>query len=398
MLALPSSPGPDHTESNSPVNQQSEPCEQKVENTTPLAELVPATVEDNATHQTVFLDCNRNLSFTGPSRLVDEAFIQQPLEDNTLLVASSTSELPRRPAERHAKNRDDNMAVDFRITRSNNITPQTVQKPPNAKPTKKSMRQKKPPVVKRHPNLEFPQTTTSDGQLDTEIPSQGHSAVPIDVDKLPDLKETIPPSKTSKRRTAAAATMDTAVTKPLDEPRRHENRSFEINMSPVGLKPESKKRTIPDVEDNEAIHVADQERSTKRTRIDPEKPSYPALPYQRKKYGRTGRTSSPRVEFPAISTIDFDEIPDSKPPGVVERPNSRASAMNGKRLGKKTEPKPTAPKKRKQDVKLDAKPIVPKVPVLSSLAKRDNQAKESLSEIDHHVRPLSPSLVSLTNK
>jgi hypothetical protein len=346
VLELPFSPGPDHIESNSPINQQSEPCK-----------LVPPTVEDNAAHQTVFLDSNGNL-------------------DNTLLAASSTSEVPRRPAQRHAKNQDDIMAA----TPSNN-------KPPNAK---KGVRQKKPPVVQRHPNLEFPQTTTSNGQLDTEILSQGHSAMPIDVDKLPNPKETIPPSKTPKRRTAA-----------LDEPRRREDRSFEMNISPVGLKPESKKRTIPDVEDNEATHVADQERPTKRTRIDPEKSSYPALPYQRKKYGRTGRTSSLQAESPVILTVDFDEIPHPKPPGVVERPNSRVSTMNGKRSGKKTEPKPAAPKKRKQDVKLDAKPIVPKVPVSLSLAKAkgDNQAKASLFlEIDHHVRPLSPSPVSLTNK
>jgi hypothetical protein len=383
VLAMPSSPEFDRTEPNSSINQQSESRERKAENTTPSAELVTEIVEDNAAHQTVFLDRNGNLSFTDPHS-VNKAFIQPP-GDNTLLAISSTSELPRRLAQRSTKNQEDSTAVTSRVTRSNNIAPQTVPKPPNDKPKKRSAPTKKSPAVIRRTN----QTTTLDAQLHSQILSQGHSAVPIDVDKLPESKETVPPSKTpKKRRSATAGTMD-RVTKLLDEPQRHEDRSLEMNISPVDLKPENKKRAIHNIEDSEGIHVAEQERPNKRTRMDLEKPSHPALSYQRKKYGRNGRTSSPRGESP-IPTVDFDEIPDPNHTGVVERPNSRASAMNGKRSGKKTEPKPAAPKKRKeepQDVKLVVKPTAPKVPVSLAKAEGDKQARESLfSEIDHHVR------------
>ena len=279
-------------------------------------------------------------------------------------------------------------------TPSNNIAPQAVPKPPNVKAKKKSAPNKKSPAVKRRSN----QTTTLDIELHSQILSQGHSTVPIDVDKLPESKETIPPSKTQKRRSATAGTMD-RVTKLLDEPRRHEDHSLETNITPVDLKPENKKRAIRNIEDSEGTLVAEQERPNKRTRTNIEKPSYPALSYQRKKYGRNGRTSSPRSESP-IPTIDFDEIPDPNLTGVIERPNSRASAMNEKLSEKKTEPKPAAPKKRKrkqeaQDVKLVGKPTASKVPV--SL-KGDNQARESLSGTDHKVRLLSSSLISLVNK
>lgn len=395
VLAMPSSPGSDHTESNSPIkNQQSESHEQKAENATPSAELVTTIVEDNAAHETVFLDRNGNLSFADPSSPVDKVFIQHSLEGNTLLAVSSTSELPRRPRKRSTKNQNNSMAVTPRVTRSNNITPQTIQKPSN--PKKRSAPMKKPPVVKRHA-MKFPQTTTLDDQLCSGIPNQGHLVVPIDVDKFPDSKEAIPPSKAQKCPPAAAETVDRAAMMPLDESHGRGDPPLEINISPVDVKPESKKRAVYNIEDNEVIHIVDQERPTKRTRIDPEKPS---LPYQRKKYGRIGRTSSPRAEFP-IPAVDFDEIPDPKHIGVVERPNSRPSAMNSKHSGKKTEPKPAAPKKRKeehQDVKLGVKPTAQKVPVSLAKAKRDSQAKESLSKIDHHVHPLSSPPVSLTNK
>ena len=369
VLAMPSSPEFDHTEPKSPINQQSESHERKAENTTPSAELVTEIVEDNAAHSTIFLD--------------------------HIISVSSTSELPRRLAQRPTKNQEDGTPITSRATRFNNIAPQTVPKPPNDKPKKKSALTKKLPVVKRRPN----QTTTLDAQLHSQIQSQGHSAVPIDVDKLPESKEIIPPSKSQKCRSVVAETMD-RVTELLDEPRRHEDRSLETNISPVDLKPENKKRAIRNFEDSEAVHVAERERPNKRTRMDIEKPSHPALTYQRKEYGRNGRTSSPRGESP-IPTVDFDDIPDPDHTGVVERPNSRASAMNGKRSGKKTEPKPAAPKKRKQepqDVKLVVKPTAPKVPVSLVMAKRDNQARGSLSETDHHVRPLSSSPVSLVNK
>lgn len=378
VLAMPSSPEFDHTHPNSPINQQSESREREAENATPYAELVTEIIEDNAAHQTVFLDHNGDLSFMDP-HLANKAFIQ-PLGDNTLLAVSPTSELPRRPAQRSTKNQADSTTITSRVTRSNNIAPQTVPKLSNGKPKKKSAPRKKSPAIKRRTN----QTTTLDAQFRSQILSQGHSAVPIDVDKLPPLKETIPPSKIQKRHSATAGTVD-RVTKLLDEPRRHEDRSLETNISPVDLKPENKKRAIHKIEDS---HV-EQERSNKRTRMDLEKPLHPALSYQRKKYGRNGRTSSPRGESP-IPTVDYDEIPDPNHTGVVERPNSRASAMNGKRSGKKTEPKPAAPKKRKeepQDIKLVVKPTAPKVPVSLAKAKRDKQARESpFSEIDHHVR------------
>ena len=391
VLAMPSSPEIDHTEPNSPINQQSESHERKAENTTPSAELVTEIVEDNAAHQMVFLDHNGNLSITDP-HLVTKAF-NQSLGDNTLLAVFSTSELPLRLAQRSTKNREDSTAVTSRVTRSNNIVPQTVRKPPNGKPKEKSALTKKSPVVKRRPN----QTTTLDAQLHSQTLSQGHSAVPIDVDKLPESIETIPPSKTQKRRSATAGTMD-RVTKLLDEPRRYEDRSFETNISPVDPKPENKKRTIRNIEDSEGIHVAEQKHPNKRTRMDLEKPSHPALSYQRKKYGRNGRASSPRGGSP-IPTVDFDELPDSNHTGVIERPNSRASAVNGKRSGKKTESTPAAPKKREQepqDVKLVVK--APKVPVSLTKAKCDNQARLPLSETDHCVRPLSSSPASLVNK
>jgi hypothetical protein len=376
VLAMPSSPEFDHTAPNSPINQQSESREREAENTTPSAELVTEIIEDNAAHQTVFLDHNGNLSFTDPHP-VNKAFIQ-PLGDNTLLAISSTSELPRRLAQRSTKKQEDSTAITSRVTRSNNIAPQTV---PNGKPKKKSAPTKKSPAVKRRTN----QTATLDAQLRSQIISQGHSAVPIDVDKLPESKETIPPSKIQKRRSATAGTVD-RVTKLIDESRRHEDRSLETNISPVDLKPENKKRAIRNIEDSEGIHV-EQEGPNKRTRMDLEKPSHPALSYQRKKYGRNGRTSSPRGESP-IPTVDYDEIPDPNHTGDVERPNFR---VNGKRSGKKTEPKPAAPKKRKeefQDIKLVVKSTTPpKVPVSLAKAKTDKQARESpFSEIDHHVR------------
>ena len=372
VLAMPSSPESDQPEPNSPINQQSESREQKVENTTPSAELVTEVVEDNAAHQTVFLGHNGNLSFTVPHP-VNKAFIQS-LGDSTLSAVSSTSELPRRLAQRSTKKQEDSMAITSRVTRSNNIASQTVPKPQNGKLKKKSAPTEKLPAVKRRPN----QITTSDAQLHSQILSQGHSAVPINVDKLPESKEILPPSKTQKRRSASdlrptAGTMD-RVTKVLDEPRRHEDRSLKTNISPVDLKPENKKRAIRNIEDSEEIHVAEQERPNKRTRMDLEKPSHPALSYQRKKHGRNGRTSSPRGES-RVPTVEFDEIPDPNHTGVVERPNSRVSAMNGKRSGKKIEAKPTSTK-----------------------AKRDNQARESPSEIDYHVRPLSPSPVLLVIK
>ena len=367
---MPSTPEFDHPEPDSSINQRSESRERKAESTDPPAELVT----EIAAHHTVFLDHNGNLSFTGPHLAIG---------DNPLLAVSSTSEPPRRlpVVQRTTKNQEHSTAITSRVTRSNNIAPQTVPKPPNGKPKKKSTLTKKSPTVKRRPN----QTTTLDAQLHSQIQSQGHSAVPIDVDKLPESKEIIPPSKTQKCRSATARTR---VTKLLDEPRRHEDGSLEVNIS----KPENKKRAIDNIEDNEENYVAEQERLNKRTRIDLAKPSHPALSYQRKKYGRNGRTPSPRGESP-IPTINFDEIPDPNHTEVIERPNSRASAMNGKRSGKKTEPKPAAPKKMKQepqDVKLVVKSTAPKVLVSSAMAKRDNQARESLLETDH-VRPFSSS-------
>lgn len=378
---MPSSPGPpDRTELNSPINRQS-PCEEKVEDiisSTKLATAITEDEDDPHPMHSVFLDRSGNLSFTDPSypvsHPVHEASIEQSLGDNT--AASSTSGLPQRPAQQFAKNQNDGAAVASRVIHPDNTAPQAVQKRPVGRPRKTSTRTKKPPAVKRHANLEFPQTTI----LDT----QGHSAAPIDVDKFPDLTETIPLLKTQKRRLAAAGTgtTDRAVTKPLHEPVQFEDGSLQINISPVGLKSKSEKRSSRNMEDNEAIHVADQERSTKRIRIEP---SHPALPYQRKKYGRNARTSSPRAEPPEIPAIDFDEIPAPKPTGVVERLKPRGSAMNAKRVGKKSEPKPAAPKTRKQEVQSTA----PKIPVSLEKAKRDNQAKESLSKIDHYVHQLS---------
>lgn len=350
VLAMPSSPEFDHTEPNSPINQKSGCREQKAENATPSAELATEIVEDNAAHQ----------------------------------------------AQQSTENQKDNTAITSSVTRSNIIAPQTVPKPLNGKPKKKSAPTKKLPAVKRRPN----QTTTLDVQLHNQILIQGHSAVPIDIDKLPESKgTTIPPSKTQKRRSATAGTMARAVKKPLDEPLRYEDRSPETNIFP-NPKPENKKRNIRNIEESEGIHDAEQEHPNKRTRMDLEKPLHPALSYQRKKNCRNGRTPSPRGESPAIPIVDFNEIPDPKHTGVVERPVSRALAMNGKRSGKKTESKPVTPKKRKQepqDLKLVIKPV-PKVPVSLTKAKSDNQVREPLSEIDHHVRPLSSSPVSLVNK
>lgn len=154
-------------------------------------------------------------------------------------------------------------------TRSNNIVPQTVPRPPNGKPKKKSALTKKSLAVKRRPN----QITTLDAVLHSQILSQGHSAVSIDVDRLPELKETIPPSKTQKRRSATTGTVD-RVTKPLDEPRRHEDRSLETNISLVDLKPENKKRAIRNIEDSEGIHVDELERPNKRIRMDIENKNF----------------------------------------------------------------------------------------------------------------------------
>ena len=149
------------------------------------------------------------------------------------------------------------------VTRSNNIAPRTVPKSPNGKPKKKGVLIKKMPALKRRPN----QTTTLEVELQSQVLTQGHLAVPIDVDKLPESKETIPSSKTHKLRSVTAGTMD-RVTKLPDEPRRHEDRSLETSISHVDLKPETKKRAIRNIEDSEGIHVAEQERPNKRTRLD----------------------------------------------------------------------------------------------------------------------------------
>lgn len=282
------------------------------------------------------------------------------------------------------------------VTRSKNNGTQTIQNSPVGKPKKRSGFTKKSPAVERHPN----DTTTLDADLHSQILSQleGHSAVPIDVDKLPESKDAIPLSKTQVRRSAISGTMQRDM-KLLDEPRQHEHHLTETNISPVDLKPENKKRVFPpNIEDSTGTHVAEQERPNKRTRMDIEKPSHPALSYQRKKYGRNGRTSSPRGESP-VPTIDFDEMPDPNHTGVIERPNPRASAMNGKHSGKKTEPKLAAPQKREQEpqnIKLVGKPT-PKVPVSLTTAEGDKQARESLSETDHNVRPISSSPVFLVN-
>lgn len=388
-----SSPGPpDRTELSYPINQQSPHCsssrEQKGEDINTSTKLVTAIVEDDPDPiLSVFLDRSGNLSFTDPSYPVNKT----SLGDNTILAKSSSPELPPPLAQQSTKNQDEDAALTSRVTRSHNIAPQVVQKPPIGKPNKKSVPTKNPPAVKKYANLDFPQI---DAQLRSVI--LGHSAAPIDVDRFHDSKETVPLLKTQKRRSVAARAMNRAATKPLDEPL--EDRSLEISISPVDPKPESKKRSTRNMEDNEAIH---EERPTKRTRMESEKSSHPALPYQRKKYGRNGRTSSPRAESLEIPIVDFDEIPDPKPTGVVEGPKSRVSTMRGKRLGKKTETKLPAPKKReqeRQDVKLDVKPAAPRVPVSSVKTKRDNQARESPAEIDHHVHQISSFPVSLTNK
>jgi hypothetical protein len=145
------------------------------------------------------------------------------------------------------------------VSRSNNIGPQTVQKPSNGKLKKKSALPNKSPAAKGRPK----ETTTLEAELHSQILSQCHSAVPIDVDKLPGSKETIPPSKTQKHRLAATGTMD-RVTKVLDEPRRHGDRSLGTNIFPV----DHKRRAIRNIEDNEGVHVAEQERPSKRIRMD----------------------------------------------------------------------------------------------------------------------------------
>ena len=268
------------------------------------------------------------------------------------------------------------------VTRSKNIGTHTIQKSLNGNPKKTIGHTKKSPAVKRLPN----DTTTLDAELHSQILSQGNSAVPIDVDKLPELKEAIPPSETQIRRSAISGTME-RVTKALDEPRRNENRSMETNISLVDLTPENKKRAIPNIEDSEGIHVAEQERPNKRTCMDIAKPSHPALSYQRKKYGRNGRTSSPRGESP-IPTFDFDEMSDPNHTGVIERPNPRASDTNCKYSGKKTEPKLAAPQKREQepqDIKLVGKPTAPMASVSLTMAEGDNQARVPTK--DRHNRP-----------
>jgi len=392
VLAIPSSPGlSDPTESSPPINQQSDSSlsrEQKTGDITQSAELATAIVEDDSENRpvSVFLDHSGNLSFTHPLHPVNEAPIKQSFGDNTLLAGSSTFEL-----HRTTKNRDDVAAVTSRVTRSNNIAPQIVQNPPTSKPKKESVPIKNQPAVKRHANLQIPQTTILDAQLHDVISGQGYSASPIDVDNFHESKETVPLLKTQKRRLAAAGTIIREVTKPLDEARRLEDSSLKINISPVVLKPESKKRSSRNMEESEVIHSSDQERPTKRARIDPERPSHPVFPYQRKKYGRNGRISSPRAESPAVPTFDFDEIPEPEPNGAVKHPKPRASAMKGKRVGKKTRGGPAAPKKGHQDVKVDVKPTAPKVPVSLAKAKQYNQARESFSKIDHHVRQLSLS-------
>lgn len=356
-----SSPGPSNrTELSYPINQQSPHCssfrEQKGEDKNTSTKPVTAIVEDDADPMpSVFLDRNGNLSFTDPSYPVNKA----SLKDNTILANYSSPELLPPLAQQSTKNQDEDVAVTSRVTRSHNIAPQVVQKLPIGKPNKKSAPTKNLPAVKKYANRDFPQTRTLDAQLRSVI--LDHSAAPIDVDKFPDSKGTIPL-----------------------------------------LKPESKKRSTRNMEDSEAIHVADQERPIKRTRIKSEKPLHPALPYQRKKYGRNGKTSSPRAESPEIPIVDFDEIPDPKPTGVVEGPKSRVSIMRSKRLGKKIEAKLPAPKKReqeRQDIKMDIKPAAaPRVSVSLVKTKRDKQARESLAKIVHHVHQISSFLVSLTNK
>ncbi|KAF8803558.1 hypothetical protein BYT27DRAFT_7214560 [Phlegmacium glaucopus] len=345
--------------------------EQKAEDVTQLAELVTMIVEDDAENQppSVFLDRCGNLSFTHP---VNEAPIEESVGDNIVSALSSTSELPHRLAQRATKNQDDFETVTARATRSNNVAPQIVQKLPTGKPKKKSALTKNSPTVKQHANV---QTTTLDAQSHNVILGQGYSAAPIDVDNFHESYGSVPLSKTRKRRSAAAGTMIREVTKPFDEPRKLGDSSLEINIPPVVLKPENKKRSSRNMENSEVIHVSDQQRPTKRARIDPDKASHPALPYQRKKYGRSVKTSSPRVESPAVPTIDFDEIPEPKPTGAVERSKPRVSAMRAKRVGKKMEGKPATRKGKQehQDVKVDVKATVPKA----------NQAWESFSEIVH---------------
>ena len=365
VLAMPSSPGlPDRTESRSPINEKSD-CsssrEQKVEDT-PSAELVAAIAEDDAAHQTLsVLDRSANLSFTDLSHLMDEAS-EQSLGDSTVLAVSSTSKLPQRPAQPSKKNKD-NTAVTSRVTRSNKIAPQIVQKPPVGRHKKKSVPTKNLAAIERQADLQILHIPTLGSQFQSVILGQGYSAGPID--KIPYSEETIPLLKAPKCRSGAAGTMNKDDMKPLDEPepRQLDDSSVEINIPPVDLRPESKKRSTRNVEESRAIHVTDQERPIKRARTDPEKPSHPTLPYQRK-YGRNGRTSSPRAESPAI---------EPNPARVVERPKSRASAMKGKRVGKKTEATPAAPKKGEhecQDVRMDVKSSAPKVPV--SLARVDS--------------------------
>ena len=261
-----SSPGPpNRTELSYPVNQQpphrSSSSEQKGENLNQSTKLVTAVVEDDTDLMlSVFLDRSGSLSFTDPSYPANKA----SLKNNTILST---------------KNQDEDAAVTSRVTCSHNIAPQVIRKRPIGKPNKKFMPTKNPLAVKPYANLDFPQTRTLYTQLCSVIP--GHSAAPIDVDKFPDSKETIPILKIQKRHSVSARAMNRAATKLFDEPL--EDRPLEINTSPVDPKPESKKRYSRNMEDSEAIQADNRERETKRTRIESEKPSHPARPYQRKK-------------------------------------------------------------------------------------------------------------------
>lgn len=77
------------------------------------------------------------------------------------------------------------------------------------------------------------------------------------------------------RKSVSAGRMIREVTKLLHKPRQLEDSPFKINVSPIVLKPESRSDLPHNMEDSKAIHVYNQERSTKCARIDPEKPSHP---------------------------------------------------------------------------------------------------------------------------
>lgn len=196
----------------------------------------------------------------------------------------------------HVQNLKERMAA---TAQAENVL-EIVQTPPTGDP-KKSTPSKNSPVI------QTPQTTL-DSRLHDIILAQGYSTAPIDFDRS---NENVPPTKTRKRRLAATRIM---TTNPLDEPQR----------------------SSCNIEDSEVIHVSDQEHPTKRSRIDPEKTSYPAIPYPKKKY----RTSYSLAKSPAAAPINFDEIPKSKPTRTVEPPKRRLLPMRAaKCVGKKKEDK-----------------------------------------------------------